>query len=163
MEKRRNKKGYTLVELLVVIGIIGLLATIVVTALIGTRAKARDTKRKSDLTQIGRFLSLSCYVPDAGSGSYDLAVIAEEFKNKNPQYANYFPSVKDPKTGTDSATNYFYIFSADANKCALYANLENENEKTTLGITAPAPGGGTGIFSGPPGPNGANLYFQISN
>jgi len=157
-----NKKGFTLVELLVVIGIIAIVSTIIIVPLFGARDKARDTKRKNDLAQIGRFFAVTCYQPDAGAGTYDLATIAEEFKTKNPQYSNYLPSIKDPKSGTTTQTNYFYIYSADK-KCALYANLENNNDTTTLKISAPTAGGGTGVLSGPPGVNGTNIYFQVSN
>lgn len=54
----RNKKGFTLIELLVVIAVIGLLSTFAVISLDNARKKARDARRKSDITQIGKGLSL---------------------------------------------------------------------------------------------------------
>jgi len=48
----QNQRAFTLIELLVVIAIIGLLATIVLVSLNTARAKARDTKRLSDIRQI---------------------------------------------------------------------------------------------------------------
>lgn len=53
-----NKKGFTLVELLVVIVIIGLLSTLAIVALNSARAKARDAKRVSDVKQIQTALEL---------------------------------------------------------------------------------------------------------
>lgn len=157
-----KKRGFSLIEILVAITIIGLIAGLGMAAFGGARDKARDSKRKNDLAQIGRFLSFGCYAPDGGEGSYDLADIAAEVKLKNPQYAKMFPSLMDPKSGSEAASNYIYIYSAD-NKCAIYGNLENKDEKTSLGLTAPTPGGGTGVLAGPPGVNGTNIYFQVSN
>ena len=47
-----SSKGFTLLELLVVIGIIGLLASILVVNLTSARRKARDTKRVADVRQL---------------------------------------------------------------------------------------------------------------
>jgi len=53
-----SKKGFTLIELLVVIAIIGLLASIVIVNVNSGRGKARDTRRKSDFTQIRNALEM---------------------------------------------------------------------------------------------------------
>jgi len=50
--KDNKQKGFTLLELLVVIGIIGLLASIIVVNLTGARKRARDTKRVADIRNI---------------------------------------------------------------------------------------------------------------
>lgn len=163
---KHNKAGFSLIELLVVIGIIGLLATIAVVLLTPAIKKGRDAKRKNDLNQIGKFLGLSCYLPDAGAGEYDLASLFEEIKTKNPQISSFIKSApKDPLIGTDSQSYYMYKVTDDAKKCVLSANLENNNESVTLpNITEPTPGGGSGIFeAGTAGPNKSNKYFQFSN
>ncbi len=59
-----NKKGFTLIELLVVIGIIGLLSTLAIVSLNTTRAKARDTKRISDVKELQT--ALEVYFSDNG-------------------------------------------------------------------------------------------------
>ncbi len=169
MKKRvtpASKQGFSLIEILVVMGIIGILATIAIVALVPIRSRARDTKRKSDLSQIGRFFSLSCYSPQTGDGAYDLYQILDDLIRQNPQYAQYAPSksnLRDPQSGTDSESNYKYII--DNGKCVLYANLENDGEKVTLpSIFEPTPGGGKGVFqSSSSGWNGSTKYFQVSN
>lgn len=62
-----KNKGFTLVELLVVIAIIGVLATLLLLQLGGARAKARDAKRISDISQIRT--AVEQYFDD-NSGSY---------------------------------------------------------------------------------------------
>ena len=164
--ERRTKNGFTLIELLVVIAIIGLLVTASVVFLTPALKKGRDAKRKNDLAQIGRFLSLSCYLPEAGEGEYDLTQLLTEFKTKNPQYNNFLPKTpRDPAKGNDAQSYYYYKVTADGKKCALYANLENDAETVTLpAISSPTPGGGTGIFkAGAIGWNQTNKYFQFSN
>jgi general secretion pathway protein G len=58
-------KGFTLIELLVVISIIGILTTLVMVNLNAARERARDTQRKSDLSNIQTALRL--YYNDVGS------------------------------------------------------------------------------------------------
>ncbi|OGM05199.1 hypothetical protein A2125_01705 [Candidatus Woesebacteria bacterium GWB1_43_5] len=55
---RISNAGFTLVELLVVISIIGVLLGLAVFGLTGARESARDTKRKSDLEAIRSGLEL---------------------------------------------------------------------------------------------------------
>jgi prepilin-type N-terminal cleavage/methylation domain-containing protein len=164
MKKSENTIGFTLIEVLVVIAIIGILAAIIMSSLFSATGKARDTRRKSELGQIGRFFSSgSCYIPDGGVGDYDLAVLVPEIRTKYPQYAQFLGNVpKDPKSGNDTQTNYHYIVS-DENRCDLYANLENTSEAITLpSLTAPTAGGGSGsLRSTQNGPNGTNIFYQV--
>lgn len=54
-----NNKGFSLVELMVVIAIIGILTAIVTTNFSQSKAKSRDAKRVSDLAQIQLALELA--------------------------------------------------------------------------------------------------------
>lgn len=64
---KNNKKGFTIVELLIVIVVIGILALLVVTTYGGIQAKARNSKRSADVaavqTQLEAFFSQSGYYP----------------------------------------------------------------------------------------------------
>jgi prepilin-type N-terminal cleavage/methylation domain-containing protein len=51
-------RGFTLIELLVVIAIIGLLSAVVLASMNGSRAKARDARRKADLKSLRVSLEL---------------------------------------------------------------------------------------------------------
>lgn len=66
--------GFTLIELLVVISIIGVLSLIIVPNLMSMRERTRDTKRKSDLTQMKQALRL--YYNDNQSYPIDNALFA---------------------------------------------------------------------------------------
>ncbi|HRT11087.1 MAG TPA: prepilin-type N-terminal cleavage/methylation domain-containing protein [Patescibacteria group bacterium] len=59
-----TNNAFTLVELLVVIAIIGVLSTLSVVAFNSARTKARDTRRLSDVRQIG--MALELYYNDKG-------------------------------------------------------------------------------------------------
>ena len=55
---RKTISGFTLVELLIVVAIIGILAAIAVVSYSGVQARARDSKRMDDVAHIGRSLQL---------------------------------------------------------------------------------------------------------
>ncbi|MEI7477590.1 MAG: prepilin-type N-terminal cleavage/methylation domain-containing protein [bacterium] len=59
-----NKKSFTLIEMLIVVVIIGILAAALIPRLQSVQARARDTKRKADLHQIGTALAI--YKEDNG-------------------------------------------------------------------------------------------------
>ncbi len=162
---KKLSKGFTLIEILIVIAIIGVLATIATVAVFSARSKASDTKRKADLSQIGKYILDPCYKPAASDGEYDLKVVVDEFASNNPTYTNMISLVPhDPKSGSASVTNYKYIVADDGQGCALYANLENSGETATLSITQATARGGTGVFkTEAAGWNGTDKFYQISN
>ncbi len=118
MKKLRNKNksnfakttaenaGFTLIELLVVIAIIGLLASVVLLALNGARAKARDAKRISDMTQMSSAMEL--YFND--QTSYPTASSNVQLNSLTsvvamaPTYIGQLPIAPTPADGNCSST-----------------------------------------------------------
>lgn len=67
-----KQPGFTIVELLIVIVVIGILAAITIVAYNGIQQRARDTQRKSDITTMAKALELYYIDNDSfppGSGS----------------------------------------------------------------------------------------------
>src|SRR5258707_9454555 len=53
---RKNNRGFTIVELLIVIVVIGILAALVIVTYNGIQSKARDTERKTDVNALASHL-----------------------------------------------------------------------------------------------------------
>lgn len=135
--------GFTLLELLVVMAIIGILATIGVSGFLTAQEKGRDAQRKSDLKQIAGAVEL--YFNDYGrypssSGGNILGCPApstactwgsSEFSDsKGTVYFKIL--VRDPT----STYNYRYETTTDGRKFRVFAYLENENDPdVTAGLS----------------------------
>jgi prepilin-type N-terminal cleavage/methylation domain-containing protein len=65
LKQLRKESGFTIIELLIVIAIIGILATLVLTNFQGAQAKGRDTVRKNDINSI--YQKLEEYYNENGS------------------------------------------------------------------------------------------------
>lgn len=109
----RKQKGFTLVELLVVISIIGVLATLVLLQLGTARARARDTKRIADVNQVRT--AIEQYFEDNG-GRYPTLIDATTV-------GRYLARVPvDPLTG--NGYGYAYNPAATPTQYQLWAKLE---------------------------------------
>ena len=81
---KKVSKGFTLIEILVVIAIIGILSAIILVSLNSARTNAKDARIVSDLTQMRN--SLELYY-DGSTQTYDLKVVSTSFPNYVGPYA----------------------------------------------------------------------------
>lgn len=128
MQQRKRQKGFTLIELLVVIAIIGLLASIVFVVIGPQRPKARDTKRRSDLSSIAKAMELCKFDSSCGQGEdkYPTTAVGADTVTA---IGAYLPEV--PTDPTDSG-NYQYTWLAntgsESNYFCVYVDLEESGE-----------------------------------
>jgi general secretion pathway protein G len=95
--------GFTLIELMVVIAIIGILAGIIMVSLSAAKGRANDAKRKSDLKNLS--LALSQYYNDNGAypstGGGGIWLSGTPYINGlAPTYTNTATLPQDPSGGT---------------------------------------------------------------
>ncbi|MFH1970889.1 MAG: prepilin-type N-terminal cleavage/methylation domain-containing protein, partial [Patescibacteria group bacterium] len=102
------KKGFTLVELLVVMGILGILVSLVAGNFRSSQIRGRDAQRKSDLKQIATALELFYgdygYYP-VGEDGYIMACFFEEGVGGSRcdwgignEFKDVFPGTVSPRT-----------------------------------------------------------------
>ena len=98
---RTNQKGFTLLELLIVIVIIGILALLIIPNITSAPKKARDTKRKTDITTLRKgleeyFVNNNVYpaaLTDLTTGSAPIVkTLPTDPKNASPYVYTYAPA-----------------------------------------------------------------------
>lgn len=146
MQYRLKNRGFTITELLVVIAVIGILATTVMVSLSTVRAKGRDAERRSDLRQLQ--LALTYYYdsfnqyPSTGGAWYTSAAGDQGLSENNGAYIpglapTYITSLpEEPLGGAStlagcSGAQRSYRYRSDGTSYKLIANCAPEQASWT--------------------------------
>jgi len=123
---KKTTSGFTIVELLIVIVVIGILAAITIVAYNGIQQRARDTQRASDIASILKALETYKTVNDglypvatstSGSGSYE---ISTETSGTFMEYLTPAYFSKTPVDPINDASHYYRYYRYSATTVATY-------------------------------------------
>ena len=140
MKHNKTKKGFTIVELVIVIGVIGILAGILIPTFVNVTQKADEAALKSNLAN-----AYSAYVADAGSGEVDATHAADvvEGATENDGRVYYLDFIKQEQVvlvkedkqyryandawGPATDTNTVTTITLDNNGVCYYVDTNSSN------------------------------------
>ncbi len=144
------KKGFTILELLVVVAILGVIASFVVVRMTGVQASARDSQRMSDIRQYQNALEIwsnsNGGLYPAGSPAVDAISLCSGGGSLSAYRCTNDPTV------ASGGTPYRYSANAARTAYVLWATLERNNQifyvcssgvavtRSATGWTAPSNG-----------------------
>lgn len=157
MKKIFPRRGFTLIEIMLVIALLGILVVAGFGAFTSSLARGRDAKRKGDLNQITKALGM--YYNDAGrypdatngaivgcvpaaGGAAQVCAWGSVFQNANTATVYMAQLPTDPSSGK----SYFYYAPAGGSSYYLLARLENKEDAAIPRLT--------------PGDPDTNLYYS---
>ena len=173
--KNNFRKGFTLIEILIVVAIIAILATVVLVGLGPTQQSGRDARRLSDLREVQTGLQIyfnKCGVyPNTNGGATGCATEGDEWASMARALTtdvsvgiNSVPN--DPLNITaGKAPTYYYAAPAGGTTYVIGAILENGSNVAFNNYTPPSPTpfGGTSYGFGDPAPTGVSLDCSIAS
>lgn len=125
--KSRNFTGFTLIELLIVIAILGLLASLTLFILGNAPGKARDTRRKSDISQYTTALADYAgqhkgYYPNTSTDFPDGARLSTDTCGA----MSLSTCPEDPLYSSDNTHVYTYASNINASTYTIWGKLETK-------------------------------------
>jgi prepilin-type N-terminal cleavage/methylation domain-containing protein len=145
ISSKKRQSGFTIVELLIVIVVIGILATLVIVTFTGIQQKARDSQRQTDInavnSQLEAFYAQNGHYPslaDLNSASF----VSASLKGLDPESLVAPGGAANAVTAgtTASATNVYYY---EATGCTATDPSSDTNACSGYTLTAKLEGGST--------------------
>lgn len=154
-----KENGFTLVELLVVISIIGLMSSVILVALNGARSKARDARRVADAQEILNALSieysnngkLPCHKPYdiSTSPTFMQFLVTDKLLGDNPA---------DPVNAGIYTYDYMTFKNVTGGPCGQVAYIDYTTENPITSCV----GSGILLSQGEPYNNHCHIFFPGS-
>ena len=140
----KNKSGFTIVELLIVIVVIGILAAISMVAYSGVQQRARDSTRKQDLAAIAKAVNLY----HADNGQYPPTQVGWCTQVSNPVYPQFKDALsryisKIPQDPIQAGEPKDYFYRNYGSSFVLYAQVEGSGNGSYSSAGCSVIGGGT--------------------
>lgn len=151
----QKDRAFSLLELLIVIAIITIIATLLLPNLIAARQRARDTERKSDLNQLQKAFTLyqqdqtppafpTQFASDPTQGLGGAGLCGSPFPTTAPKSSVYMNAIPcDPLSTAANPTPYYLNVDSTGLNYKLETCLENYADPqgvTTCDINCPGAG-----------------------
>lgn len=123
--RKINQKGFTIIELLVVIVIIGILVALTLPNLFSAQARGRDTDRKNELknlqTKLETYFGDNDRYPTEATWANDIGATADEITGPRSDAYVYEATPEGCDNNNETCQGY-----------TLTATLENKNDKDAV-------------------------------
>jgi prepilin-type N-terminal cleavage/methylation domain-containing protein len=135
-----NKKGFSLIELIIAIFIITTILSIAIVSIINVRQKGRDAQRVSDVRQIQ--FALEMYRRDTGAYPEELifGTRLSHPENSSVIYLSSIPSNPLPRADGDCPDSN-YIYTSDTERYLIQFCLGEKSGEIKKGINCASPQG----------------------
>lgn len=156
---KQRQSGFTIVELLIVIVIIGILATLVIVTFSGVQQKARDTERKTDINAVQKQIE-AFY---ANKGYYPTVTDLNDatFRSSNDIKLDT-KALADPSSATTTSLSNGVAGGSNSAKVYWYKAYSDSAKTTDCGTTAGTQCQGYSIGANLENTAGGDTYIQTS-